>query len=293
VKDPSAVGNGRRAVPSTDKARYPVRGRVLRGEQPLAGIKVGLPVRGVEPGQEVNLLHQLPFIGAQNADYFATTDPQGRFTLYDIPAGQYGLILIADLKSLRSRTVLVEAAGPVIVKDRPVQLPPIRFAPAITPLSPERQTAPEGGALTLRWEPRPRAARYEVFVAPDHVWDERSPNRWQREGQGYPSPAGIPEKCWHRTVRPSGVRKPLLPPGPQVQAPLAELRKDLPPQPEWGGKKPPEAYYWLVCAFDAQNRLLSTSEVYERGQWPKVVVQAAEGREGEGRGKRGKRGGRE
>jgi hypothetical protein len=67
-----------------------------------------------------------------------------------------------------------------------------------------------------------------------------------------------------------------------VQAPLAELRKDLPPQPEWRGKRPPEAYYWLVCAFDAKNRLLSTSEVYERGQWPKVTVQT-EGREGEGR----------
>lgn len=254
--------------PRKEEPRYTVRGRVLCGEQPLAGIKVGLPVRGVGPGQEVNL-SQLPWIGAQNADYFGVTDPQGRFTLRRIPPGQYNLLLLADLGALPPQTVLAEVPVPVVVKDREVQLPPVRFRPAIVPVSPSQQKVGEKGSLFLCWKPFPGAARYTVFVVPDHPFDERSPVRWKNDGWGYPAPANVPEKCWRADLT-----------GTQLWVPLEALRQGLPPRPRQRGKEPSEeAYFWLVGAFDEKGRLLSTSESYAQGPWPRVIVQTV--KEGE------------
>ena len=246
---------------------YSVRGQVLHGKRPLAGIRVGLPVQGVLPGRTPHL-QELPTLGAQNADYFATTDAQGRFALNNIPAGEHGLILLADLKFLGSSTVLVATPAPVVIKESDVELAPIRFGPAMASRSLDPQTVPEKGSLTLRWEPFPGAVRYEVFAAPDHYGDERSPAHWRMRGQGHPSPAEIPEECWHRTVRQ----------GAQVQVPLEELRQGDPPQrSEREGDRGSEGYYWLVAAFDAQDRLLSSSATYEHDQWPQVMVRTEEG----------------
>jgi len=257
------------APPPKEEPRYTVRGRVLCGEQPVAGIKVGLPVRGVGPDQEVNL-GQLPWIGAQNADYFGVTDPHGGFTLRNIPPGRYSLILLADLKVLPPQTVLAEVPVPVVVKDRAVQLPPVRFRPAVVPISPSRQKAGEKGSLFLRWQPFPGAARYTVFVAPDHPFDERSPHRWKNDGWGYPAPANVPERCWRADLT-----------GTQIWVPLEALRRGLPPRPRRMRKEPTaEAYFWLVGAFDGKGRLLSTSESYAQGPWPRVTVQI--GKDGEG-----------
>lgn len=256
-----------------ERPRYTVRGQVLCGDQPLAGIQVGLPVRGAGPGQEINL-RQLPLIGAQNADYFDLTDERGEFTLRDVPAGQYSLILLADLKALLPRTVLTEVPVPVVVKDREVQLDPIRFRPALASLSPNRQRMGEKGCLFLRWSPVPEASRYTVFVVPDHPFDERSPRLWEQDGRGYPAPENVPKACWRADLT-----------GTQIWAPREKLRQGLSPLPDRMQREPlSEAYFWWVGAFDGKGRLLSTNESYEEGSWARVTVQIVKEGEGSGQG---------
>jgi len=221
--------------------------RLYAGNKPIRNARVVL----VQPHHDAALpADSNQFTGAWSALAWnavsGVSDGHGCLTISGVPYGTYELVLGLDLwQSLRGH-VVSDWVPPVTV-DRPsIKLPDLRLVPAIRGMSP-----PAGGVISpadsLAWSAYPGAASYSATLV---ILD--SP----RAGGAVRPRTARGQTCWAR----SGIRAcrtPIL--SNCFVNGFRELQKGA-------------TYMWVVYAYRADGKLLSSSEHYYDLQEPTLTV---------------------
>jgi len=224
-----------------------VSGRFLTNDGPLAGVHVAL----VQP--HIDALSPddtRQFTSALTVPLWfglgATSGADGRFTIENVPYGDYEVVIGFDIRTPGSH-VLSSAIPPVCVDRSSVRLCDIQLTQSIHQIKPINNqdvgTLPE-----LVWDAYPDAAYYSVSVIAQPYSSQGPIGDVTLEGY----------TCWARTkINGTSVK---------VTPEWFIQRDEITEEARLRHLVPKRTYMWIVVAYDQDGRIISSSEQYRFNQ---------------------------